>query len=482
MELRKLKEIVSKLPQKPGVYFFLANDGKYIYVGKAASLKSRVLNYIKTFTLNKAGLAQIYERENGRIRKMVEMAKSLKYITTDSDIEALILESQYIKKRRPIFNIVMRDDKQYFYVGFSNDKFPKVFLTHQPQTAVKQSTDFVGPFTEGSAIKTTLRYLRNIFPYCTCKQKHNNYCLNYHIGKCLGFCCLKQQKPNLNLKSQNEKLYNKNTKALKDILSGKKNLLIQNLEREMRSHAKNHNFQEAIQLRNRLEKLRRVFQNAQIIKDNKYSDMSIYHYGDKVIKFLREKLGLKKLPRRIEAYDISNIQGQNATGSMAVFILRQDSGQVKWKSGKNEYRRFKIGNKYQIRNPKFKKVSGFGFRVSDLHSGGDTGMLREVLDRRLNHPEWPMPDLIIVDGGKQQLNAATDAIQSRISPEDPTPISIIALTKNKKHSGVKLNTRNGEIPLSSLPLEIKNLILHINSEAHYFAINYYRKLHRKSLH
>src|SRR3989344_1657275 len=203
MQIARLKNIASKLPPEPGVYFFKDSGGKNLYIGKASSLKSRVLNYTKTAAL-KAGLAN--GREDTRIKRMVQMASTLKFIATDSDIEALILESQYIKRYRPMFNVVMRDDKQYFYVGFSRGEFPKIFLTHQPQlvssTEYKVSgiqntkykilnTDYVGPFTDGNAIKTTLRYLRNIFPYCTCKQLHNNYCLNYHIGKCPGFCCLK---------------------------------------------------------------------------------------------------------------------------------------------------------------------------------------------------------------------------------------------------------------------------------------------------
>ncbi|MBI2062599.1 MAG: GIY-YIG nuclease family protein, partial [Candidatus Yanofskybacteria bacterium] len=192
-----LKTMVRKLPRQPGIYIFKDAKDKPLYVGKASDLKSRLSSYSKI--------------DDPRIKKMLVLASSLKFLKTGSDIEALILESQLIKKLRPRFNIVMRDDKQYFYVGFSNENFPKIFITHQPTKLVygsqftvhrpktvnsKLETSFIGPFTDGDALKTTLRFLRSVFPYCTCQQLHHNYCLNYHIRKCLGFCCLKKPATN----------------------------------------------------------------------------------------------------------------------------------------------------------------------------------------------------------------------------------------------------------------------------------------------
>ena len=453
MTTEKLREIVSKLPAYPGIYFFKNANSKSIYIGKASSLKNRILSYLKT--------------EDSRIRKMVTMAKSLKFIVTDSDIEALILESQYIKKYKPMFNIVMRDDKQYGFVAFTKEKFPKIYITHQP-TKIKNAkikivkTDFIGPFTEISALKTTLQYLRKIFPYCTCKQLHNNYCLNYHIGKCFGICCLKQQIPVSSSRFPVSKEYNKNIKAIKDILAGKKRSLIKKFEKEMLAKAKNENFEDAINIRGKLERLQRVFKNAQIINKMDFYDISKNH---KVLELIKRTLHLSKIPSRIEAYDISNIQGTNATGSMVVFDTSTSLNAGNLKPNKNEYRKFKI-----------KGVRG----------ANDTAMIREVLSRRLlNHPEWPSPDLIIIDGGKNQLRAAEAVIsnfQFSISNKFSIKQSpIIALTKDKKHKGIKLTTAKGEMQLSTLPTPVKNLILHIDAEAHRFAINYYRKLHRKLL-
>ncbi|MDP4001479.1 MAG: GIY-YIG nuclease family protein, partial [bacterium] len=272
MDTDILKKYISKTPDNPGIYRFHNKQKKDIYIGKASSIKKRLTSYGKT--------------TDSRIQKMITVAEHLTYTKTDSDIEALILESQLIKQRRPQFNIMLRDDKQYFFVSFTNETFPRLFLTHQPQLGeplVRQladgspgsgakdsvSTGHIGPFTDGTALKTTLKFLRNIFPYCTCKQKHHNFCLNYHIGKCLGFCCLKdQQNPKLKIKTQNSNIYQQNIKAIKNILSGKKNSLIKELKKEMETAGKKHDFPRAIELRNKLERLERVFKNARIIKSS----------------------------------------------------------------------------------------------------------------------------------------------------------------------------------------------------------------------
>ena len=412
----RLKKQIKSLPSKPGIYIFKDGQNKDLYIGKAANLKSRVNSYLKT--------------EDSRIRRMVESAQTLKHLVASSDIEALILESQYIKARKPMFNIMLRDDKQYFYVGFSKDKFPRIFLTHQPTS----KKGYIGPFTDGNALKTTLRYLRGIFPYCTCTQKHNNYCLNYHIGKCPGFCCLKN--PEITSKGRSE--YKKSANAVKSVLSGKKLSLIKKLEKEMISQAKADKFEEAIKTRTKLERLQRIFENARLI--NEFKSL------EDVLNSLKNSIGLDRVPQRIEAYDISNIQGQNATCSMIVF----ENG----RPNKNEYRKFKIRTVWQA---------------------SDTDMLKEVLFRRFNHPEWPLPDLIIIDGGKGQLSVAA-SITGKLE------IATVALTKNAGHKGEKITISNNKsINLSEMPEETRNLILAIDAEAHRFAISYYRKLHRNIL-
>ncbi|MBP9821848.1 MAG: GIY-YIG nuclease family protein [Candidatus Pacebacteria bacterium] len=416
MDIDKLKQLITKTPSGPGIYRFQNEKKEDIYIGKASSIKKRLISYART--------------TDPRIKKMVASASNLNFTETESDIEALILESQLIKQQRPQFNIMLRDDKQYFYVAFSKDKFPRVSLTHQP------SDDFIGPFTEGVAIKATLKYLRDIFPYCTCSQKHHNFCLNYHIGKCIGFCCLNGEQT-----EEQHKRYLANIKALKEILTGGRSDLVKELKKEMDDAGKKHDFTKAIELRTKLERLERVFYNAQVIK---HSDiLKSYNSG------LTKLLGARKTISRIEGYDISNIQGKHAVGSMVTFVNGLPD--------KNFYRKFNINT---------------------VRGSNDTAMLAEILKRRLNHTEWPFPDLILIDGGKGQVSSALNVLE-----EMAIVIPVIGLSKDDRHVGHQLIIPGTKQPLSltKLPEIDKNMLLSIDSEAHRFAISHYRKVHRRSL-
>ena len=427
------------IPTQSGVYIFKDKKGKPLYIGKAANLRARLKNY---FTPRLA---------DGRIKKMVASAARLDWQLTNSDIEALILESQLIKRLKPKFNIVMRDDKRYSYTIITDEEFPHIFISHQPDNF--PGAKAIGPFTDAGALKTTLRFLRRVFPYCTCKQKHNVPCLNYHIGKCAGICCIKSisnYHPPAGGSTTKED-YHKNIKAITDILSGEKTALIKELGRQMEVRAKAGDLEGAIKLRAQLEKLERVFANAQIIKDNQYDLLSESTSPvNKLLNELRATLKLKKLPQRIEVYDISNIQGQHAVGVMVVFTNGEPD--------KNQYRKFKI------------------LRDQSL---GDTGMLTEVLTRRFNHPEWPLPDLILVDGGKGQLGTAIKIAKINL-PAGRQEINIVALTKNDKHVGNHIYTAQKGKPvlLKDLPPVVANFLLRLDAEAHRFAIAYYRSKHR----
>src|SRR3989338_6522071 len=408
MNQAALKKYIPKLPSNPGIYIF-KDAKKYLYIGKASNLKIRLGSYLKT--------------KDFRIKKMVGLSQTLKFISTQSDIEALILESQLIKKYRPQFNIVMRDDKQYFYVGFGNENFPKIFITHQIGNC------FIGPFTDGDALKTTLRFLRSVFPYCTCKQLHHNRCLNYHIGKCLGFCCLKS-----GTSSKDKKAYADNINAVREILNGKKNSFVKELGKEAGNAAKKDDFGKAIELRDKITKLEKIFENSRIIKSSDI--LKTQHSG------LESLLKLQKPIVRIEGYDVSNIQGAHATGSMVTFVHGQPD--------KNFYRKFKI---YTKQTP------------------DDTAMLREILERRFRHEEWPFPDLILIDGGKGQVSAAVKTLKKLA-----IKIQIIGISKNERHMGHQLivpcrksaSANSGgwrTVPLTKLSHADRNLLLAIDSEA-----------------
>ncbi len=416
----ELKTSIAKLPGTSGVYIFRDTHGTPLYIGKAGNLRSRVSAYTKT--------------TDTRLQTMVHCAHQLDYVITGSDIEALILESQLIKKHKPQFNIVMRDDKQYSFVCFTKEKYSRIFTAHQ----TKKRDDYcIGPFTDAGALRTTLKHLRRIFPYCTCTQKHHVRCLNAHIGKCLGFCCLKQWPE---LQDQNKELreYRKNIRAIKDILTGKREAVMKRLEKKWPESA---------------ARLQRVFENARFIYAQKSGTVGL----EQLRQLLQTNLGLE----RIEGYDIANIQGQHATGSMVVFVDGQPD--------KNQYRKFNI-----------KTIEG----------SNDVAMLGEILHRRFIHDEWHYPNLIIVDGGKGQFNVAVATLQElRVKNLELSKIPVIALTKNDRHRGDHIyiqesRIKNSElraIPLKDLPEQAKNLILAVDGEAHRFAIAHYRRRHRKQL-
>ncbi|KKS96385.1 MAG: Excinuclease ABC, C subunit domain protein [Candidatus Giovannonibacteria bacterium GW2011_GWA1_43_15] len=425
-----MKLFYRKIPQSPGVYFFKDNRGKTLYIGKAANLHARL-----------------------RSRILPKKTKSISWEVLNSEVEALIREAELIKKYRPKYNILMRDDKQYFYVGFTREKYPKIFITHQR----KEKADYIGSFIEGGALRSVLKTLRQAFPYCTCRKSHKRLCLNARIGRCLGFCCLQDENQQIfsrltlprssggsdaSQKSANFRFYKKNIRAVKQILSGKNRSLTKAFKKEMCRLSDAKKYEDAGKIRDQIYALEKIFEHRGVIKHDLPAEFS------KALRVLESILGVSGI-NRIEAYDIANIQGKFAYGSMVVFA----NGKI----DKDSYRIFKI---------------------KTVKKSDDPAMIKEVLLRRLKHREWPYPQVILIDGGRAQLNAAGLEIRNL-----KLDIKIIALTKNKKHIGDHVFIQNHREPISlnQLPEPLKNFILHLNNEAHKFAINHYRRLHRKSL-
>ena len=410
----------SRLPKTPGVYAFKSKNA-LLYIGKAINIQERVKNHFR----------QPVFRDN----LFIEETSKIGYFETGSEIEALLLEAKLIKKYQPKFNVMWRDDKNYFYVAIAkNDqKIPYIYITHQPKLKIencKLKIDYVGPFTEGTALKKTLRLLRRIFPYYTAKHHKEKLCLWCHLKMCPG--------PNPDLKK-----YRKDLKNLIAFLQGKKITVLRNLKKEMAVESKNQNYEKAGEARDKINAMEIILHNARVISPESHDEESWKNTEKLLKKIAKAKDSIK----RIEGYDISNIQGKNATGSMVVF--------VNGKSDKNEYRKFKIK---------------FGENPNDI------AMLKEVLTRRFSHKEWPMPDLILIDGGKAQLNIA---IKSKISPYGGSPEgrqNIKAMAIAKKHNDLYIEGKNKPIPLNSLPREIFNLILQIRDESHRFARAYHHKL------
>jgi len=415
------KNKISDFPSKTGVYA-LAAPREILYIGKAVNIKSRVKSHLK--------------KNSYRDELFVDKVKRVGWQETNSEIEALVLESNLIKKHQPKHNVLWRDDKNYFYVGTTKEKTPQVFLTHQPNLKKKKNqakVDYIGPFIDGKAIRTTLRALRRIFPYYSRKNHPKKQCPYCHIGLCPG--------PNPNLKK-----YKKDLSKLKQILKGGKRSVLKKLEKEMKQLSENQNYERAAKIRDQINALKKIMSHARVIKN--YSPARRW---SKIKKELRQSTNKKGRINKVEAYDVSNIQGKEATGSMVTFWKGQPD--------KKMYRKFKI------------KTSG---------KPNDTAMIKEIIKRRLNHPEWNYPDLMLIDGGKGQLNAAVSELKI-IKKNKNIKKKIKVLSLAKKENKLFAQDRKKYFSLSNLSQETSNFILHIRDESHRFAVKYHRQLRRRKV-
>jgi excinuclease ABC subunit C len=401
-----------ELPKTSGVYCFL-DKKETIYIGKAINIKDRVKNH--------------FNQPSYRDDLFIDKVDKIGYLETGSEIEALVLEANLIKKYQPKFNVVWRDDKNYFYVAIKKDKCPVIYITHQKN----ESAEYVGPFVEGTALKKTLRFLRRVFPYYSTAKHPKNKCTYCHLGLCPG--------PNPDLKD-----YKKNIKKLILILKGKRSAVLNSLKKDMKQLSKENKFEEAGKIRDRIYNLQQVMAHTRVIEPNKIENNDSWQKTQRILQGLT---GLNKEISRIECYDVSNIQGKSATGSMAVFI--------DGKSDKNQYRKFHMN------------IEG---------KPNDIAMLQETLQRRFTHQEWKYPEIILIDGGIAQLNIA---IKTKNDKTETKNIKVISIAKRNKD--LYIEGKQQPILLKTLPREIYNLILQLDDEAHRFAIAYHKKLRKQNL-
>lgn len=389
------KKIINTLPVSPGVYIFHDKLGKIIYIGKAVNLKRRVSSYF-------------IGAHDAKTSILVSEIASIDNQPTASALEALILEANLIKQHQPIYNIKEKDDKSYLYVWISKEDYPRISFVRGTElhTIPEKSPTLFGPYTSGPSLRNAMDTIRKIIPYRTCRKMPKKRCLYGVLGLCDAPC-------ESGIAPSD---YQKQITDIKQILKGQTASVINSLKTAMRQASKEKNFELARQLRDRVFGLQHIKDISVIAKDE---PMTIY--------------------RRIEGYDISNIQGVMATGSMVVF--------ADGVSEKSEYRKFKI-----------KSISG----------ANDTAMLGEVLTRRLRHKEWPMPDLIVVDGGEGQVNSAAKALAS--AGLNSIPLVAIAKGPGRRRDDFRFR---GRVPERNL-----RLFKQVRDEAHRFAIGYYRKLHR----
>ncbi len=400
---------INQLPGSSGVYAF--KKGKdIIYIGKATNIIERVKNHTK----------------------LLIQVEKIGYIKTDSEIEALILEASLIKKYKPKYNVSWKDDKNYFFAAVTKEEFPRIFITHQR----KSKHNYLGPFVDGASLKQTLKVLRKVFPYRTCKNMPKRPCLWYQLNLCPAPCLIK-------FKLQKSKIKNicqKNVKNIIKILQRGKSQVLNNLKKEMKLASKKQDYEKAAKTRDQIIYLERIMRNASIFE-------SVEDQPLRIQKTLKAILKAEKPIFRIEAYDVSNIQGQEATGSMVTFI--------QGKPDKSLYRKFKI------------KIQG---------KSNDVAMIKEVLSRRLKHHEWPYPELMLIDGGIGQLNVAL-----KLKSQNSKLKTIRFMALAKKENKLFIEGKKKPIMLKTLPREIFKLILHLRDEAHRFAITYHRKLRARLL-
>jgi len=396
---------LAQLPDSPGVYIFYNSKKEIIYVGKASSLRSRVKSYF-------------FGKKSPRpIEEMIHEVVDLKTESTDSALEAAILEGYYIKKYRPKYNIQWRDDKSWNYIGLSKDIYPKVLTIRQHELTTDKKKEFqylFGPYP-GLNTKETLRLLRKIFIFSTCEPHAKRPCFYYQLGQCLGVCT-----GDISAKDYVSKVI----LPLRLFLDGKKKLLIKKIETEMKVAAKTENFEEAARLRNQLRHLQKI-QDIALLNENFMKD-KIFD-GDSLVK-------------RIEGYDISNLGSSNKVGSLVVF---DEVGPVK-----NQYRKFKI-----------KTVQG----------QSDVDCLAEVLERRLKHSEWILPDIFLIDGGLPQVNKAKAVLRAA---HIRTPIVGIAKGAERKRNDFLVVTDS--VKIKQWVKDNKILLIKVRDEAHRFAITFNR--------
>jgi excinuclease ABC subunit C len=420
---------IEKIPKGPGIYFFIGPNKEILYIGKAANLQNRIRSYFST------------AQNLPKIKHLLKESKILKIMPLNSEIEALIKEALFIKKKRPKYNILFRDDKNYFFVAFTKEKFPRIFITHQPSKI--KNAQIIGPYVDGKALKTTLKLIRKIFPYCSCRKAHFRKCIFAYLNLCPGYCCLKNIVPN----EEDVEKYQTNISNIKKILLGKNEILHKELHKKLNRLIKNLNFEEAAKVRDKLIGLRRIMEHRGIV--NTFEEIKSGEDPQNSLKKLKEILKLKKIPNRIECYDASIISGNFAVGAMTVFIEGRPQ--------KSEWRLFKMRSTSNLPN--------------------DPMQIKEMLIRRLNHSQWHMPDLIIVDGGKSQLSAASSALKLK---NISIPVVAIAKGKNKEDRLI-LGPPYKEIPLRETTSDIASLLSNIRDETHRFTIRYHRKLRNKSL-
>ena len=415
-----LQEKLKNLPAAPGVYFHKNQAGEIIYIGKAAVLKNRVRQYFQK------------NQKDAKTTALVAEITDIDWIVVDTEMDALFLESEMIKRYQPKWNILLRDDKTVSYVRIDlKSPVPHVSITRTP---MDDQATYIGPFYSKVAVQKALRILRKVFPFYDRPFKEQKT-----LYTDLGLT------PGLEIGATTVAEYRKDLRQLIRYLKGDRQKLMRDLEAAMEKAAQSENYELATKLRNQLFSLKALKQKI-VFSDQEFLDLS----NDQALRQLQNLLRLSDPPRRIEGYDISHHAGEHTVASMVVF-----SNGV---ADRSEYRKFRIRSS----------------------TNDDVASLREVLTRRFKHRDWTYPDLIILDGSTGQLSAVRDLVA-------PLQIPIIGRDKSGSHSHggpVKITfLLDRQYQTLALPdnHHVARLVARIDEEAHRFAVTYHSLLKRQSM-
>lgn len=443
--VNKLEQKLKQLPKTPGVYFHKNKLGEIIYIGKAANLRNRVRQYFHSSATLRAG------KSDPKTHALINEIADVDWTEVETELDALFLEAELVRRYLPPYNILLRDDKSLVYVRINyKSDHPTVSLTRRP---LDDGAQYYGPYFSALSMRKALKYLRRIFPYSTHSSViPRRACLQYHLGLCPG---LEEGKTSL-------QDYKANLKRLGRYLKGERVRLMQQIEKDMKVAANNQDFEAASIYRNQLFALKSLSKQV-VFGDREFMDIS----KDKGLTELADILSLAAIPRRVEGYDISHMSGTDNTASMVVF-----------KSGipdKAAYRKFKLR----------------------LPGNDDFAHMEEAVSRRLkedNRRNWGVPDLMLIDGGKGQLSAALKARDAA-----GLDLPMVGLAKRDEQivvhtakSGTEVNTaaiqklggfehRSGDFDSILLPKNSHaiKLLQRIRDESHRFAVSYHSVLRAK---
>jgi excinuclease ABC subunit C len=401
-----------KLPDAPGVYLMKDAKGSVMYIGKAASLKRRVTSYFQ-------------KAHDARIQDMVSQIRKIDYIERPTAIEALILEANLIKHYWPRYNVREKDNKSFLYLVITKEEFPKPLLIRGHELgsdANKKYKAVFGPYTSPKSLRAALDLVRKVFAWSTCTPGMRRPCFYYHLKQCPGVC----------IGVADKKAYQKSIRDLIRFFDGKKDGLLKSYKNEMKKVSKEKKFEQAAAYRNKIYFLEHI------------QDVAILKREDVDVDKIKMGEGTVNLFGRIEGYDVSNISGTSTVASMVVFQQGAPA--------KSEYRKF---------------------RIRSVKGSDDIAALKEALTRRFRN-KWKHPDLILIDGGRGQVNVA-----NRVVRELGYGIPVIGIAKGPTRKKVELICDQKHLDLCRLCEQFKDLLVQVRDEAHRFAVKYHRQVRAK---